>query len=172
MRISLLLAALGGLLSASTLACAAPGIGDVPPPDVGITLEGAPVSLASHQGKAIVVSFWATWCPYCLKELPILEGIQNATGSQHMQVIAVNTENRDVFRQVVKQLKTLNLQLTRDAGGQAQAAYGVNGLPHMVIIGRDGRILRVYRGYNERQLDSIVADINRATGAAPAPDQP
>lgn len=160
--------ALASLLFASTLTYAAPGPGDIPPPNVGMTLDGTPVSLIDHSGKAIVISFWATWCPYCLKELPILEGIQNAVGKQHIRVIAVNTENRDVFRAVVRQLKTLNLQLARDAGREAQAAYGVNGLPHMVIIGRDGRIQNVYRGYSERQLDSIVADINRATGTVDA----
>ena len=90
-----------------------------------------------------------------------------------MQVIAVNTEGRDVFRQVSRELKTLNLQLARDVAGKAQAAYGVKGLPHMVIVGRDGCLLRVYRGYSESQLGAIVADINRATGATPtAGDQP
>ena len=41
-------------------------------------------------------------------------------------------------------------------------AYGVNGIPHMVIIGRDGKILNIHRGYSEASLDGFVAEINAA----------
>ena len=49
--------------------------------------------------------------------------------------------------------------LTRDG-------YRVTGLPHMVIIGRDGKIVRVFEGYDESTLPQIADAINRATGAA------
>jgi thiol-disulfide isomerase/thioredoxin len=150
--------------SASSGATAAPGEDDQPPDYVGTTLDGEPVLLTSHPGQAVVLSFWATWCPYCLKELPILDGIQKA-GKGKIHVIAVNTEKRDVFRKVVRALDSLGLQLAYDPDGKARKAYGVSGIPHMVIIGRDGKIVAVYRGYSENSLPDIVAAINRATGA-------
>ena len=70
---------------------------------------------------------------------------------------------------MTRQLRTFNLQLARDVGGKAQAAYGVKGLPYMVIVGRDGRIQHIYQGYNESRLEEIVADINRAIDARAAP---
>lgn len=164
-----LLAVLVALAPWMPVSAAPPAAGDVPPPDLGVSPDGDPVSLADHANKAVVVSFWATWCPYCLKELPILERIQTAAGKQHIQVIAVNTEDREVFRQVTRQLRTFNLQLARDVGGKAQAAYGVKGLPYMVIVGRDGCIQHIYQGYNESRLEEIVADINRAIDARAAP---
>ena len=83
-----------------------------------------------------------------------------------MQVIAVNTESRDVFRRAARTLEPLDLLMAHDAGkGKPSDAYGVKGIPHMVIIGRDGRIVRVYRIYDESSLDGIVADINRALAA-------
>jgi thiol-disulfide isomerase/thioredoxin len=141
---------------------AGPGAGDRPPDRVGRDYEGDPVQLKTFAGKAIVVSFWATWCPYCLKELPILQGIQKVVGEDKIRVIAVNTESRDTFHRAAKALKDLGLLMTYDPGRDAETAFGVNGLPHMVIVGRDGRILNVYRGYDESSLDAIVADINRA----------
>jgi thiol-disulfide isomerase/thioredoxin len=152
----------------SALAAAAPAAGDQPPAYLGKTLEDDDVVLTEHLGKAVVVSYWATWCGYCLKELPILSNIQRAAGKDHMVVIAVNTEKRDVFRKVARVLKPLEIQLAYDPGAKAQQAYGVNGIPHMVIIGRDGKIDSVFRGYSEESLDQIVAAINRATGAAAA----
>ena len=53
--------------------------------------------------------------------------------------------------------------MTRTKNGQE--AYGVHGIPHMVIIGRDGSIVAIYRGYSEDKLDDILASLNRATGA-------
>jgi thiol-disulfide isomerase/thioredoxin len=155
-------------LAASAVAGADPAVGDVPPPKVGYDLSGDPVLLTSFSGKATVVSFWATWCAYCLKELPILHNIQRAAGKDSMQVIAVNTESRDVFRKAARALKELDVLHAHDNNHQAQDKYGVKGIPHMVIVGRDGRVVAVHEGYSESSLDGIVAEINRAL-AAPKP---
>ena len=160
----------GAALALLAAACraAGPGPGDMPPSDIGVTLSGDRVLLANYAGKAVIVTFWATWCPYCLKELPVLENIQNKAGKDRIAVIAVNTEERDVFRRVTRIMnESMHLELVSDASGGARAAFGVNGLPHMVIIGRDGRIIKVYEGYSESKLNEIVADINQALAPAP-----
>jgi thiol-disulfide isomerase/thioredoxin len=158
-------------LGTSAVAIAAPAVGDVPPPRVGFDLSGEPVLLTSFSGKAIVVSFWATWCAYCLKELPILHNIQRAAGKDSMQVIAVNTESREVFRKAARTLKELDVLHAHDNSHQAQDKYGVKGIPHLVIVGRDGRVVAVYTGYSESSLDGIVADINRALAAPKPPSE-
>ena len=79
-----------------------------------------------------------------------------------MRVIAVNTETRETFHRAASVLSESGLLMSYDPGQRAQSAFGVHGLPHMVIVGRDGNIVNVYRGYDERSLDRIVADINRA----------
>jgi thiol-disulfide isomerase/thioredoxin len=163
-------AALAVLLAifGAAAARAAPGPGDVPPPELGRNMDGDKVLVTAYAGKAVVLTFWATWCPYCLKELPILENVQNKAGKDSMQVIAVNTEEREVFRRASRIMrKAMTLELVSDASAQAAEAYGVTGLPHMVIVGRDGRIVRVYKGYSEAQLGDIVADINRALAPLP-----
>lgn len=137
---------------------------------VGKTLDGAEVLLSQHRGKVVVVSFWATWCPYCLKELPILNGLQKLAGKEQMYVVAVNTEERAVFRKVVRALDKMDLSFAYDPDKRAQKAYKVNGIPHMLIIDRDGKVVQTYRGYAESALDGIVAEINKAL-ATPASDQ-
>ena len=160
----------GSLLAWMTAsgAAAAPGPGDVPPPGLGQTYEGDDVRLPDYAGKAVIVTFWASWCAYCLKELPILDAVQSRAGKGQMAVIAVNIEKRDVFRRAARLLRdAVHFELVNDARGTAQQAFGVNGIPHMVIIGRDGHILNVYRGYSEKNLDAIVADVNQALAPLP-----
>lgn len=146
---------------------AASGESDRTPPSdyVGQTLDGKKVLLSEHAGKVVVVSFWATWCPYCLKELPILNGMQKLAGKEQMHVVAVNTEERAVFRKVVRALDKLDLSFAYDPDERAREAYKVKGIPHMMIFGRDGKILHVHRGYADSMLGQIVDEINAALAA-------
>jgi thiol-disulfide isomerase/thioredoxin len=149
----------------STLASAAmPAAGDTPPDELGVTLKNAPVHLKDYADKAVVVTFWASWCPYCLKELPILYNIQKLAKGR-LQVIAINTEDFDTFRDLSRVMRPLEIGMSYDPEGKAQQAFGVNGIPHMVVIGRDGTIVQVFRGYGESSLKPIVAAINQAIGA-------
>jgi len=159
------------LLAAPADAAHAPVVGESAPTFVGYGLDGRKVTLETYAGKVIVISFWATWCPPCRMELPILEHIQMA-GKGHIQVIAINTEPRDVFRSAAKILKDLKIELTRDESERAANAYGVKGLPHLVVIGKDLRIISIREGYGPSELDDVAAELNAALRAGLAPDTP
>ena len=154
----------GSAFAADAAKKARPSKGDVPPAYVGHQLAGDDVLLDPKAGKAYVVSFWATWCGYCMKELPILANIQRIAGDK-VQVIAINTEERDVYRRVQGAIKDLGITSTYDPGNKAHDAYGVTGIPHMVIVGRDGRITSVRVGYDESSLEGLAAEINQAMAA-------
>ena len=142
-----------------------PKAGDIPAVAFGITRDGDPVEAKQFAGKVLVVTFWASWCGPCLKELPLLEGIQKAANGS-VQVVAVNIEARERFRALHERLKSFALLIAHDHNKAGREAYGVNGIPHMMIIGRDGRILKVHRGYSEDGVDRIIAEINAALAAS------
>lgn len=153
------------LIVVSDACLAAAKVGEAAPDVVlGTTLSGQPAKVSDYAGKVVVVSFWASWCAPCRKELPILEGLQ-IEGKGSIQVFAVNIERHDVFQKAAKILGELHLMIANDRSGWSQRAYGVKGIPHMVIIGKDGRILDIHNGYGEGSLDGIVDEINRALAA-------
>lgn len=139
-----------------------PRKGDVAPPILGTGIDGDTLEVPQYKGKVLVVTFWATWCGPCMRELPMLESLQRVAGREKLQVVAVNIEDRAVFRKVSQKLTSFQLTVALDYGKRGSDAYGVNGIPHMVIIGRDGVILKVNRGYSEESLDGILAEINAA----------
>ena len=141
---------------------AGPGKGDIAPPVLGTTADGTTIEVPQFKGKVLVVTFWATWCGPCMRELPMLESLQRVAGKEKLQVVAVNIEDRAVFRKVSQRLTSFQLTVAHDYGKRGSDAYGVNGIPHMVIIDRDGVILKVNRGYSEESLDGILAEINAA----------
>ena len=158
-------------LFTSATAWAAPGAGDRAPDRIGKTVQGETLKLANFAGKVVVLSFWAAACERCLRELSILESLQKV-GKGRVQVIAINTDTKSQFRDAAGQLSTLTATLTHDTDEKAHMAYGVRGMPHLVIIGRDGKIVEVHRGYSEAALAEIINDINFAVSApAPVPVQ-
>lgn len=146
-------------------AFADPTIGE-PPPDtqLGVTTAGKSVKPSDFPGRVVVVTFWASWCGPCRKELPILENLQEL-GKGQIQVIAVNIEESVAFRRASQILRSQQMLLANDRNGVSQRAYKVKSIPHMVLIGRDGHILDIHSGYAEGAIPSIVNEINEALAA-------
>jgi thiol-disulfide isomerase/thioredoxin len=139
-----------------------PKVGDAPPADdLGKDASGNRIHLSDYRGKIVIISFWASWCGPCRKELPVLAAIQKSGTRDKIAVFAVNwQESRDRFLQIKRALKTDDLTLVSDESGHYGAKYGVDGIPHMVIIGRDGRVAAVHVGYGESEIPVLVDEIN------------
>ena len=157
-----------GTLAAAEQQLAKPAAGDRPPSYVGRGLGGEDLNLDLGSGKAYVITFWASWCAPCLQELPVLTNIQTIAGTDKVQVIAINIEERDVYRKFESKIKELGLTSTFDPSKKAREAYGVLGIPHMIIVGRDGVITAVRVGYAKSSLEELAASLNQALAAGPA----
>lgn len=158
------LAVLFGLLVCCN-AGAAVKPGQVPPPYLGKTLSGKRVSLTALRGDVVIISFWATWCHYCIKELPVWAGMQKIATRRglHMQVVAVDDkQSLHVFARSVHVLKPHlpGILLTRDPNGDIGKPYGVSGIPVMVMLHRNGTVAYVHVGYDKSDLDSLIKEVN------------
>ncbi|MGE4365828.1 TlpA family protein disulfide reductase [Thermomonas sp.] len=149
------------LWMASGLAQAAgPGVGQPAPAALGKARDGTPVSLEQFRGRIVVVTFWASWCAYCLKELPVLDSLQRHA-EDLLQVVAVNVKDTPQdYRVMMRQMKGYRLLQARDIDGRIADGYGVTGYPSLWIIDREGRIAAHHSGYGEDSLKAIVDEIN------------
>jgi len=152
-------------------------VGDVPPDSLGTANTGEKVKLSDYRGRVVVVTFWASWCPPCRKELPILAGIQKQVKTDQLQVLAVNWgEDRQRYYQIVyalkPALKDAPIKLISDEYKSYGQQYGVKGIPHMVIIGRDGKIALVQEGYGEGEIPWLLARLNKLLAEVPEASTP
>lgn len=137
-----------------------PRVGELPPQLIGKDGKGKPIDLADYRGKVTIVTFWASWCGPCRRELPVLGHFQGTVGRDALEVLAVNyKEPRDEYRSVVRANRGLDVTFLHDAYGSVSGAYGVNSLPHMFILGHDGKVAFTHRGYSEAALPGIVQEI-------------
>jgi thiol-disulfide isomerase/thioredoxin len=137
-----------------------PAIGEAPPDALGRDRNGTEQTVSRHRGKVVIVTFWASWCGPCRKELPILGKFQRIVGRDHLEVIAINVKEplRD-YQTVVRMNKDIDLTWVHDATGVTSKYYGVTALPNMFVIDRDGRIAHVHRGYSEDSIQVFVKEI-------------
>ena len=169
-----IVAALIGLLLCLA-ASAAVNPGDTPPDTLGSTQDGQAISVSSLHGKVVVISFWATWCGYCMKEMPVLANLQKLASERGLplQVVTVNDkEDRRTFVNTVRVLRPRlpGLLMTWDRDGTIGKPYGSDkGIPVMVMLHRDGTVGHVHVGYGEDMLDSLVAEINALLSEPPLP---
>lgn len=137
--------------------------GDIPPESLGSTRFNDPVKTTDFPGKVLVTTFWASWCGPCRAEMTALEKIQRIA-KEKVQVVAVNIESRDDFRNATRSMHDWEIKITNDPRKVAADTFGVGGIPHMLIIGRDGKVQKVHRGYSEAFLKDLIEDVIAAIG--------
>lgn len=100
------------------------------------TLDGQAVRLSELIGRPIVISYWATWCIPCQKELPILERLYREYQSQGLLVLTVNAIGQDSLDQVQAMVseKAMTLPVLLDNGDQFANAYEALFLPTTYYI--------------------------------------
>jgi len=108
-----------------------------------VTLEGRPIQLDSLRGKVVLVNFWATSCPGCIKEMPGMAETYNQYKSKGFEIIAV-AMSYDPPSHVVNftQTRQLPFPVALDVKGELAQAFGdVRLTPTSFIIGKKGQIL-------------------------------
>ena len=139
------------------------------PPDFsGLTADSRTVSLASLQGKVLLLSFWASWCLECRPEMPMFERLHRAFSAQGLAVVGINArEGASTIRAYSKELN-LTFPLIQDPSGKINSAYGVVGLPTTFLIGRDGRAVALAIGPREWNGKAARALIEALLAEPPA----
>jgi thiol-disulfide isomerase/thioredoxin len=109
-------------------------------------LGGGQVSLEALRGKVVLLNFWATWCAPCREELPALARLKQEIPDPDFVLLTVN-EDVDTAR-VPEFLERLGLSVPVLLGrGRMRDEYHYPGLPHTVLLDREGSVVRRWSGY-------------------------
>ena len=136
-------------------------VGTIPEDELGKDLKGNKIRISDYHGKVVIVSFWASWCGPCKKELPVLAGVVTRVGPDQLQVLAINyRDENEPFKYVVKVLKDYPITFLRDANSKTAKKFDVQGIPRMIIIGRDGKVAADHTGYGESMIPELVEQLN------------
>ncbi len=138
---------------------AAPPVLDMSVPD----LSGTPRRLDAWQGKLVVLNFWATWCPPCLKEMPAFVRLQHRHGARGLQFVGIAL---DTPEEVAKFVQAHGIDFPILAGEDDVARYmqrlgnTIGVLPFTVVVGRDGVVRHTHQGeWSEAEAERVITGL-------------
>ncbi len=132
-------------------------------PDFELTdLAGAPVRLSDHRGKVVLLNFWATWCPPCVREIPDLIALREELTPARVEVIGVSldTAGPEVVSKFVQE-HGMTYPTAIDTSGVAALYGGVTGIPTTFVIDANGGIAETIVGI--RSKADFLAAVNKAS---------
>lgn len=106
-----------------------------------VNREGKPVTLKDWRGKVVLLNLWATWCAPCRGEMPALDRLESALGSDKFEVVAlaVDKSGLEGARKFLDETKAAKLKLYADPTARLGNEFKVIGMPTSILIDAQGR---------------------------------
>ena len=136
-------------------------IGDAFPNAVVSDRQGKPVALPDDfKGRVVLIHFWATWCPFCIKEIRALESIYGIYKDWGLVPCSVNVgEDNQTIAAFLKN-ETVTYPILMDRNSEAARQCGVTGLPTTFICDRNGVIkYKIIGEINKSGLERLLASM-------------
>jgi thiol-disulfide isomerase/thioredoxin len=134
-----------------------PKVGEAPPPvsaQAWLNWKGKePPTLESLKGKVVVVEFWATWCGPCVAGIPHLNELHQKHEKEGLVILSLTDQSKAHVEDFAAKRE---MKYTLGVKSETGDAYGVSGIPHAFVIGRDGKLL--WSGHPaDKEFDTHVA---------------
>jgi peroxiredoxin len=140
-----------------------------PAPDFQLVdvATGKTVKLSDYRGKAVLLNFWATWCPPCKIEIPWFIDIQKQYANDGLVVLGVAMDDA-TQQEIAKFAKDMGINYTILLGTEkvGNEYGGVEALPTTFYIGRDGKV--VDRVFGLRSHGEVEQEVKAALNTKPA----
>lgn len=129
------------------------------------SLEGKVISSSDFSQKVLVVNFWATWCPPCLKEIPHLNEIYLDFQSRGVTVLGISMDQTtpDVVQQFIHRLD-VKYPVVMGSSSVSDNFGGIRGLPTTFIVDQNGKIIKRFDGFRPSYPKDMKRIIDRILG--------
>jgi peroxiredoxin len=130
--------------------------------------SGKPYSMSQYVGKkAVLMSFWASWCKPCILEMPMLEKLYGRYKGEGLEILSINTDNSSGLakaRQIVKR-KRITYPVLYDTDSKVTGLYNPKSVfPFVVLIDKAGKIQYTHEGFAAGDEIELEKEIEKAIG--------
>ena len=109
------------------------------------------------KGKYILLDFWSPWCGPCRREMPNIKAVYDKYKGEDFDVVSIAVWERQPVEVTIETAAQLGMDWNQinNGGREPAALYGVEGIPHLILFGPDGTILK--RGFHGAQIEEVVS---------------
>jgi thiol-disulfide isomerase/thioredoxin len=115
--------------------------------------------MANYKGKVVYVDFWATWCAPCLSGIQQMKPLKEELANENVVFLYItnNTSPKLTYDNMIPDIKGEHYRLTADQFNIVGSRYKISGIPHYMLVGKDGRIINEHLSYMENeQLKNLL----------------
>jgi len=120
-------------------------------------------SLSTHLGDWVYVDFWASWCGPCRKSLPLYESLHQELSAGNFKVLAISVDELESDALAFLDDHPVSYTVLWDPSGATPAEWEVRAMPTSYLIDADGRIARIWSGFEDTHIQEI-RDAMQSTG--------
>ena len=131
-------------------------IGKVVPDIVGEDMDGSKFKLSDYRGKVVMLSFWATWCPHCMKLVPHERALVKRLDGKPFVLIGVNGDPGDQKKKVLKRIEKDEITWRTFWGGGIADRWNIEYWPAIFIIDHNGVIRHRFGVVSDEDLDRAI----------------
>lgn len=126
-------------------------------PNFKWTVKNQLYQLSDFRGKIVYFNFWASWCPPCAKELPVLQEIQNRFQKDSLAVVLINLDSEEDFSKAQKLLDQDHIELLNSYDPQSfRAQLSIQALPEHFIVDAQGKVMGEFFGDILTRKESVI----------------
>lgn len=109
------------------------------------------------KGKYILLDFWSPWCGPCRREMPNIKAVYDKYKGDKFDVVSIAVWEKEPVQVTIETAEKLGMDWNQINNGGREPAqlYGVDGIPHLVLFGPDGTILK--RGFHGAEIEEVVS---------------
>jgi thiol-disulfide isomerase/thioredoxin len=104
---------------------------------------------ANFKGKVVLIDFWATWCPPCIKSMPFFNSLHNTLSTSGFEVVAINVDEDAKTAHEFLTDHPVDYPVAFDPNGNCPKTYELKGMPSSYLLDKSGKVNLIHIGYKD-----------------------
>lgn len=113
-------------------------------------------------GKVVYVDFWASWCAPCLQSFPFMNELHSKYSEKGLRIVAISVDKERTDVDTFLRKNPAQFIIAFDSAGQIAKQYQIKGMPSSYLIGRNGQLIKIHRGFKNTDREQIERSIQEA----------
>ena len=137
-------------------------VGDTVPSFKARTIDGSKsIAVDDYRGKVVLIDFWASWCPPCLKSLPKYNELRREIGTSDFEIVAVNVDENTEDAKKFLAKHPVSYPIAKDPKGVLPGVFGVKAMPTSYLVDKNGVVKYVHAAFKEGDIEKLRVEIEK-----------